>query len=300
MCGCFAGLFRAIARLFQAAPVDNRGLYERIMGANGPAAVPTPAQIIAFPLSPGGQFMTAQAFALLNHANVLGVTNTLHAQLGNWTWDPSSAGNSMAAGCTLLQGSRIAGECAVVAHALRVALIANNPYGVQQAAHNFTVRTYTGANGQGFIANHAPILNLDPNIYDPGTGNPVNRYLWQDHKTVEYNGRFYDACYDAEYLAQPAMAHAQILQSIPFTAATFANAFVLDVCITDNAAPLNARGFYIQCFYDGNQIAPNLAAVQGGGYRTVFVGPFVIGGANAAAQFGFDNTTDYLNGVVLH
>lgn len=306
MCGCFAALGRCIARLFRAAPVDNRGLYEKVTGTNGAVAVPTAAQILAWPNTPGGLFMNAPNFLLLDHNNMLAATNAFHQVLANngyWTWNPAAPGNGANAGCRLLQGDIQQAECAAVAYAFMLALTTNNPYGLQQAAINFAVSTYNGANHQGFIATHAPILNLDPNIYNPANGNPVNLYCWLDHKTVVWNNTYYDACYDTSYANEALMATAEVLRSIAFTAATFQNAYVLDVFITDDAAPVAAKGFYIQSFYNFNadQFAPNAQAVMnGGGYRSVFVGPFNIGNTNAAADFGFDANTDYLNGIQLH
>lgn len=298
---CFAAMGRAIASLFTPAPVDARGLYERVTGQNGPVVLPTAAQVAAWPATPGGQFMNAQAFAALTNADVLGVTNTLHAQLGGWTWAPGVAAGAVSAGAELLQGSRVSGECAAVANALSMVLTTAAPYGLAQGPGNFTVRTYSGAHNQGFIAAHAPILNLNPNVYDPATGNRQNFYVWDNHKTVEYNGEFFDACYNTSYMAQANMAQAQLQQSVPgFNAASFPNNFVLDVVMTDGLAPLALRGFYVQCFYNGANIAADAAAVHGGGYDTVFVGPFVIGGAGVAANFGFNPATDYLAGVALH
>lgn len=315
MCGCwdcFAAMGRAIANLFRAAPQDNRGLYEKVTGTGGAVAVPTQAQVNAWPATPGGLFMNAQNFQQLDHNNMLAATNAFHQILANggyWTWNPSAPGNGTFAGCRTLQGDIQQAECAAVAHAFNVALTAINPYGLQQAANNFTVSTYSGAyNNQGFIANHAPILNLNPNIYNPTTGNAVNLYCWQDHKTVTWNNTYYDACYDTSYANEADMAAAEVMQSINFTAATFQNVYVMDVFITDDAAQLNARGFYIQTFYDftTNQFAPDPNAVLNvGGYRSVFIGPFTDTQGNtivpaAANNFGFDNTTDYLNGVQLH
>jgi hypothetical protein len=98
------------------------------------------------------------------------------------------------------------------------------------------------------------------------------------------------------------MAQAQIAQSIQFTAGTFVGVYVLDVVITDDLAPLANKGFYIQAFYNGAQLAPNFAAMQQGGYRSVFIGPFnpVPATGAVANNFNFDPTVDYLNGVNLH
>lgn len=292
-------LGRAIYAIFQPAPVDTRGLYERVTA--NPAAVPTAAQLLAHPATVGGLFMNAQNFAQLDAANVLATTNTLNAQLiaTGWTWDPGAAGNTAFAGCQLLQGSIARGECAKVAQALRITLTAANPYGLVQAANNFTVSTYSGAYQNGFIAVHPTTLNLDPTLYSYATGNRVNYRYWIDHKTMTYGGDYYDACYNTSYANEPAMAYAQITKYISQNK-VFTSGYVGEVYFTDDAAPVAAKGFYVQCYYNGNQIAPDMNTIVGGGYNPVYVGPIVIGNATANTDFGFDANTDYLANVQLH
>jgi hypothetical protein len=299
---CFAPLGRAIMALFEAAPVDNRGLYERVIAG----AQPTPPQVLAWPGSPGGQAMTAFNFVALNNANILQVTHDWHNVLnaGVWTWNPSIGASSIQAACELLQGARPAGQCAVPAKAMELLLTTANPYGLMLAAGFFSTVSYSGATGNGFISAHPPggVLNLLPNIYTPATGNAAAFYLWDNHQVVLYNNEYFDPSYDTSYPNLPAMAQAQIARSVPFQAGTFAGLYVLDVVITDDSAPPANKGFYIQAFYNGAQLAPNFAAMQQGGYRSVFIGPFNLTPATGAVanNFNFDPTVDYLNGVNLH
>jgi hypothetical protein len=301
---CFAPLGRAIMALFQAAPVDNRGLYERVVAG----AAPTPPQIVAWAQSPGGQAMNAFNFAALNNPNVLQVTHQWHNILNNgvWTWNPAVAAAGDLAACELLQGTKPAGECAAPAKALELLLKTANPYGLAQAAALFSTVTYTGAATHGFISNHplGGVLNLPPNIYTPATGNRAAFYLWANHRVVLYNNEYFDPSYNTSYLNLPAMAQAQIAGSIDFAPATFVGVFVLDVVMTDDAAPPANKGFYISVLYNGAQLCPNFATAQqgGGGYATVYIGPFNPTPATGAVanNFHFSQAVDYLNGVNLH
>ena len=307
------GLFGyVIWRCFLRPAPDPRGVYERLE-ANG-NYVPTNAQALAWPATPGGLAVNNNNLGVLGHNTMLAFSNRLHATMANgnrWEWQGSSPDGSEAEAARLMDGAVDRGQCLVLARALKILLTYGAPYGYNQAANQFDISIYPGQYNQGFISTHQNTpLGLDPNIYNPGNGNTVNFQLWANHQTVEYNNRFYDPSYATTqgglgfYNAEATMAQAQIHSSIDFQANQFPNNFVIDIVKTDNNAPNLLKGFYIQCSRNlaDNHLAANFAEMQGGGFTNVWIGPFNPGGngGNVGNNFGFDATVDYLNGVQLN
>lgn len=298
---------------FRRAPVDDRGIYRCLNGDRAFAA--NVQQVANWINSPGGRTINGQVLGGLNHGNVLAFSNRFHDTLAHhdlWTWNPFIPGEWEGHGCRVADGDINAGECAMLAQALFVLLTYPNPYGFNEDAGNFEVRQYHGANNHGFIVRHqnAP-FHLDANIYNVG-GHRVDYYLWSNHKTLRYNGRFYDPSYGTSqggqgfYANEDAMATAQIQGDIDFGEDQFQGEVLVDsVVMTDNTAPVALKGFYIAVVRsivdghlaaDADELMANMA-----NFRKAYIGPFNPAGArgNTGNQFGFDNTIDYLHGINL-
>lgn len=300
---------------FRGAPEDDRPLYGVLCADRNHD--PSGQQVANWANSPGGQIINNQVLGGLNHGNVLAFSNRVHAVLagppGLWTWNALLPGEWEANGCQLLDGVRDEGECAMPAQALFVLLTYPNPYGFNQAADNFEIRQYHGARNNGFIAAHANTpFNLAPNNYG-ADGVARNYYIWSNHKTLRYNGRYYDPSYSTTqggpgyYDNEADMAVAQIYGEIQQGDNQFPNNILVEqIVMTDNAAPALLKGFYITVWRsiadnhmaaDADELLGNLA-----GFRATYVGPFNPAGVggNTGNSFGFDNTHNYLNGFAFH
>ncbi|MCJ9429038.1 hypothetical protein [Kordiimonas marina] len=293
---------------FQNAPEeDDRGVYRCLDG--DPNFAPGVQQIADWANSPGGLTINNQVLGVLNHGNVLAFSNRFHTTLAQnnlWTWSPVDRGNYY----DLLDGVLDRGECNLPAHALRGLLRFAMPYGFNQAENNFAVNEYTGTYHQGFIATHTnQVMGLSANTWRPN-GTAAGFYNWENHKTLVYNNQYYDPSYGTSqgglgyYANEADMAVAQIRGSVNFNQDQFVGIYVLGVLKTDDAAPLAHKGFYVACArstidghlavdadeYNGNQA----------GFTVAYIGPYSPGvNGTANNNFNFDNTVDYLNGVVL-
>jgi hypothetical protein len=144
-------------------------------------------------------------------ANMTNVNTMFHNFLAaqGWTWAPEGAGNSYLAGAALLDGTTTAGECGFPAYALALLVNAPAPYGF--GTGGATVRSYSGANREGFIARHAhPLPGPTPNITKPDGLVLNNYYYWGNHKVVELGGHFYDPNLRADYPNLAGMAEGSL------------------------------------------------------------------------------------------
>lgn len=158
--------------------------------------------------SPGRQFVWSCRRANITPLTNMAQVNTrFHQWLANrnWVWDPAVPGNSFLAGARLLDGTVTRGECGFPANALAYMINAPQPYGF--GVGGAVVVTYSGANGQGFIANHANALpGPQPNITRPQGGPLPGYYYWDNHKVVQFGGQYYDPNYNAVYAMPAGMA----------------------------------------------------------------------------------------------
>ena len=290
------------------APVHQPPLYEALR-ANA-ALVPTAQQLANWVNSPGGTTINARVLGVLNHVNVLAYSNHLHTTLGNhnfWAWNPIAC---MFTGDALLDGVETSGECRIPAEALATLLSARVPFGFAHPAAGFAVLTYAGANGHGFIATHTnTVLGLESNTWR-SNGAAVGFYNWMNHKTLRYTDplgvtRYYDPSYATSqagagfYANQPAMAVAQLAGTIVFNAAVFGGKHIFGVMKTDDTNNVH-RGFYIACARDpanGNLATTVQFNANPDTYKVAYVGPFNTNVSDAAHDFNFDITNDYLNGI---
>jgi len=152
--------------------------------------------------TPGGQVVAAAP------ANFDLLYNTFINTFGpaQFAWDPSARGSfTFGKLMDTLDGTRVSGECKLLAGALYALWIFPAPFGLGQGAARpapamHTFNNYDGNNG--FISHHplAGVRGLLPNVvhpfgnpHDPSTYQPL--YQWGDHKVVYYNGRAYDPTY---------------------------------------------------------------------------------------------------------
>ncbi|WP_420405588.1 hypothetical protein [Nisaea sp.] len=287
------------------------GVYEELVSNR----VPSVNHINAWAQTPttGGAVINNYNFGQLSHANVLALSSRLHNQITNhWAWGPAGAGTTDLAGARLLDDNITAGECGYIAHALNVLLTQNNPYGAQQGANNFTVRTYSGQHPanrvgakNGFIAAHANVpLGLHSNVWNPN-GNSAAYYLWMNHKVLEYNGRFYDPTYDQTqggpgwYGNLAAMAAAQIYGAIQPGNNQFGNIPVDQVVMSDDAAPPALKGFFIVTYMDRTTRRLIARPYNVATDDKVVIGPFnpTPNTGATANSFNYNNGTDYLQNM---
>jgi hypothetical protein len=142
------------------------------------------------------------------------IVNALHEELkrANWQWNPSQPGGADAR--TVLDGTRTSGECKWLAGALRALLVAPPPYGFGLNKNDVSIVEYTGAHGDGFIAEHdvkpRGWFGLQPNVYSPQYHGYLNLYYWPNHKVVKYGHAYLDVCYNKVYQSLDAMAEAHL------------------------------------------------------------------------------------------
>ncbi|HEK1626331.1 TPA: hypothetical protein SMR28_004049 [Pseudomonas aeruginosa] len=99
----------------------------------------------------------------------------------------------------------VTGDCAQLARMLVLLAQLPIPYGAGLAG-NFDIATYRGKHNFGFISNHErEILRLKANTRLINSEQPTC-YLWENHKVVSHNGKFYDPCYNKIYQRLEEMA----------------------------------------------------------------------------------------------
>jgi hypothetical protein len=164
---------------------------------------------------------------------------------GRWVW--TGAARTPAAGA-MLDGDANArtGQCLALARAFRLLATFRRPLGLgfaEAAVGNpgdDAGGQYKGQFGNGFVSVHSAltspgtVLGLPANVFTaPLPNSPFTRvtagtartglYLWANHKTVPYLGRYYDPSYGRVWDSKPQMAqyhlHAgQPLQRVELTA----------------------------------------------------------------------------------
>ncbi|MGK4003596.1 hypothetical protein WMF31_13280 [Sorangium sp. So ce1036] len=126
----------------------------------------------------------------------------------HWTWQPASGGWNTYG---LLDDTKTRGECLHFAKNLWFLARAPAPWGLGLSRDQIRTSTYKGAAGEGFVSAHNGIfLNLRANVAAAQgyVGAPL--YCWADHKTVLYNGQYWDPCYVTQYAAEANMALYQL------------------------------------------------------------------------------------------
>jgi len=131
----------------------------------------------------------------------------------------------------ILDGEKNTGQCFALARAFRTLAVSAEPYGIgllpdDVGSPNDEVvgGTFKGLNGDGFVSEHrddvspaGTVLGLRSNIFCPpaaadplvlvtGTTERTTLYLWANHKTVPYNGQYYDALYGKKWVEKKEMA----------------------------------------------------------------------------------------------
>ncbi len=168
--------------------------------------------------------------------NMREITDTFYDALvyHGWQWTPGKSCGSLESAAKLLDGEMVNAECQVVANAFVMLLTLPEPYGFGAQAKKVTysgIDTLIGTDKgrptnsdskreiknvtKGFVSRHPleGIHNLMPNVWDHTLGRLTNLYSWSDHKVVEINGIYWDACYNTSYSLKNEMAVALILGS---------------------------------------------------------------------------------------
>ncbi|HEJ5025364.1 TPA: hypothetical protein SL662_006030 [Pseudomonas aeruginosa] len=105
----------------------------------------------------------------------------------------------------------VTGDCAQLARMLVFLAQLPIPYGAGLAG-KFDIATYSGKHNKGFISNHErEILRLKANTRLINSEQPTC-YLWENHKVVSHNGKFYDPCYNKIYQRLEEMAVYEITE----------------------------------------------------------------------------------------
>ncbi len=148
----------------------------------------------------------------------LWMTLVEHSRAAGWTWAPQQSER----GSRLIDGVLTAVECAGFAGGLFLLAVAPPPFGLGMAKddsgqngvappHTFSDKT-SGSN-LGFVSAHprGGVLNLMPNVHTPLDA-PLDEgirgtsfYLWSNHKTTLFDGRWFDPSYGVQYAAEPDM-----------------------------------------------------------------------------------------------
>jgi len=150
----------------------------------------------------------------------LWMTYVEHTRSANWTWAPQQSER----GSRLIDGMMTAVECAGFAGGLFLLAVAPDPWGLGMAKDDTGVggvasphtykEAYVDGVNLGFVSAHprAGVLNLMPNVHTPLDA-PLDEgirgtsfYLWSNHKTTLYDGRWFDPSYGVQYAAEKHMA----------------------------------------------------------------------------------------------
>jgi len=143
----------------------------------------------------------------------------------HWIWNGGAVTPNSG---DILDGTKNTGQCAALANALRQMAILKPPFGlginenlVGEAA-GLAKGQYDGANGFGFIAQHgANVKGLPANVFAaPANTQFLDKisaasprttlYLWANHKTIPYAGKYYDPSYGVIWLSKASMATYEI------------------------------------------------------------------------------------------
>jgi hypothetical protein len=154
----------------------------------------------------------------------LWMTYVEYTRSANWTWAPQQSER----GSRLIDGAMTAVECAGFAGGLFLLAVAPPPFGLGMAKddagragvappHTYKPAQVEGIN-LGFVSAHprGGVLNLMPNVHTPLDA-PLDEgirgtafYLWSNHKTTLYDGRYFDPSYGVQYAAEPDMVMMRI------------------------------------------------------------------------------------------
>ena len=150
----------------------------------------------------------------------LWMTYVEYTRGANWTWAPQQSER----GSRLIDGAMTAVECAGFAGGLFLLAVAPAPWGLGMAKddagvagvaphHTYTEPKVEGVN-LGFVSAHprTGVLNLMPNVHTPLDATldegirGTSFYLWSNHKTMLYDGRWFDPSYGVQYAAEADMS----------------------------------------------------------------------------------------------
>jgi hypothetical protein len=139
------------------------------------------------------------------------------------TWNGSARGGS---GYVMLDNDLTTGECAMFVTAFSILCWAPPPYGLGLPKGEFELPSYTGRDKKGFVSRHpaAGIVGLRPNV----RGQEL--YVWDNHKVVKYQNRYWDVMYNTSYAAMSEMALHHIMPN--------------EVVLDSADVPLAERGTY--------------------------------------------------------
>lgn len=144
-------------------------------------------------------------FNALFHAYIDFGNNTRH-----WVWNGTGGGWDRFG---LLDQARITGECKLFVANFWLLARSPRPYGLGIVATQLPdiPLPYTGAAAQGFVSAHNGVFyGLGPNVHPAANYRDVPLYLWDNHKVLSYQGRFWDPCYRATYNQLQDMARYQL------------------------------------------------------------------------------------------
>lgn len=212
----------------------------------------------------GGRVLAAYHNANHGAANFANLFATFNNFTGNFTWDPSGKGAyTTTKAMDTLDGTRLSGECKVLAAALLGLWNFPAPFGLGQAQSNPPASLYLFENydaQEGFISHHPQlgVRGLPPNIIHPhGNAQDLNMrqplYRWGDHKVVFYGGRLWDPSYKCTW------AHEDEMVAFQYTGV--AHATDRDVSQVRVVTPNVAKGWL------SNQIMYVRFDLRGGGLK---------------------------------
>jgi hypothetical protein len=154
---------------------------------------------------------------------------------GHWIWNGGSVTPSSG---SILDGARNQGQCLALANALRFLALQPKPFGLGINEGELGEPStdagglFKGQFGFGFVSEHSDltsrgsVLGLQSNVFQ--APNPATHltlvsmatprsglYLWENHKTVSYLGRYYDPSYGRIWDNKPQMAKFHIKVANP-------------------------------------------------------------------------------------
>jgi len=143
------------------------------------------------------------------------------------TWNGSARGGS---GYVMLDNDLTTGECAMFVTAFSILCWAPAPYGLGLPKGDFELPSYTGRDKKGFVSRHPTvgIVGLRPNV----RGQEL--YVWDNHKVVKYQNRYWDVMYNTSYGSMDEMALYHLMPD--------------EVVLNTDDVPLAQRGTY--CMVD--------------------------------------------------
>ncbi|MCU0228829.1 MAG: hypothetical protein MUF01_14440 [Bryobacterales bacterium] len=245
--------------------------------ANGVAVQALPSEIAAVP---GGIVLRdpkATDFEGLFHAYC-----RYFRQNNRWRWNGGSMTPSAG---DILDGIRAEGQCAALANAFRFLATHPKPYGLGISAAQVGMAAganagqYDGRHGYGFVARHrdntggASVLQLPANVFQaPAHGSAftvvslatprTEYYLWANHKTIPYMGRYFDPSYGKIWDSKEQMAHLHIDHAEPLKRVEY-DAQNRQI-ITEYSRAVGTTGtFYFRDLTTNEAMAVNMRGYQG-------------------------------------